>query len=136
MSALSRGAAALATLACATGLALPASALTQPNGAAIPSSMGCNGGAATGLLPVFACACTQPGVCNIGGPCPSATSCDDGKHGTCESTMWHSFNDNTCIPSNHTGLDPWTSAAITPETFHPTCALTYTVMSRGTARFE
>jgi hypothetical protein len=119
------------------GLGAPvALALTQPNGAAIPSQMGCSGGQPTGLLPVFACACTQQGICNIGPPCPSATSCDDGQHGTCESTMWHSFNDNTCIPSNHSGLDPWTSAAITPETFHPTCALTYTVMSRGTARFE
>jgi hypothetical protein len=116
--------------------ATQALALTQPNGAAIPSQMGCNGGEPTGLLPVFACACTQAGVCNIGAPCPSATSCDNGQHGTCESTMWHSFNDNTCIPSNHSGLDPWMDAAITPETFHPTCALTYDVLSRGTAKFQ
>ena len=136
MSALPRAAAALATLAFAAGLALPASGLTQPNGAAIPSSMGCNGGSPTGLLPVFACACTQPGVCNVGAPCPSATSCDDGQHGTCESTLWHSFNDNTCIPSNHSGLDPWKDGAIVPETFHPSCGLTYTVLSRGTARFQ
>jgi MYXO-CTERM domain-containing protein len=113
-----------------------AGGLTQPDGASIPSQMGCSGGKPTGLLPVFACVCTAPGVCNIGAPCPSSTSCDDGQHGTCESTMWHSFNDNTCIPTNHSGLDPWNSAAITPETFHPTCALTYTVVSRGTARFQ
>lgn len=113
-----------------------ARALTQPNGAAIPSAMGCNAGQPTGLLPVFACACMQSGVCNIGAPCPSSTSCDDGQHGTCESTMWHSFNDNTCIPSNHSGLDPWTQGQVMPETFHPTCGLTYTVLSRGTARFE
>lgn len=113
-----------------------AAALTQPNGAAIPSQMGCSGGEPTGLLPVFACACTQPGVCNIGATCPANTTCDDGQHGTCESTMWHSPNDNTCIPSNHSGLDPWTDGAVTPETFHPTCALTYQVLSRGTARFQ
>ena len=29
-----------------------------------------------------------------------------GKHGTCESTLWHTFNDNTCLPSNHSGIDP------------------------------
>src|SRR5579872_4357443 len=120
----------IALTACLAGLyAAPASALTQPNGAAIPAQMGCSGGMPTGLLPVFACACTTPGVCNIGAPCASPTSCDDGQHGTCESTMWHSFNDNTCIPSNHSGLDPWKDGAVTPETFHPTCALTYQVLS-------
>ncbi|HEY3820802.1 MAG TPA: DUF4114 domain-containing protein [Polyangiaceae bacterium] len=117
-------------------VAVPAAALTQPNGSAIPSAMGCSGGKPTGLLPVFACICTQPGICNIGAPCASATSCPDGQNGTCESTMWHSFNDNTCIPTNESGIDPWTDAAIVPETFHPTCALTYTVESRGTAEFQ
>jgi MYXO-CTERM domain-containing protein len=120
----------------ASALCSPALALQQPDGSTIPSQMGCSGGQPTGLLPVFACACTQAGVCNIGEPCPSQTSCDDGQHGTCESTMWHSFNDNTCIPTNHSGIDPWTDAAIVPETFHPTCALTYTVQSRGTATFQ
>src|SRR5579863_3069203 len=100
-------------------------ALQQPNGAAIPSNMGCSGGKPTGLLPTFACACTAPGVCNIGAPCASQTSCDNGQHGTCESTMWHSFNDNTCIPSNQSGLDPVADAAKASQTFHPTCALTF-----------
>jgi len=131
-----RVALALALASLATAVSLPAAALTQPNGSAIPSAMGCSGSQPTGLLPVFACMCMQPGVCNIGAPCPSATTCDDGQHGTCESTMWHSFNDNTCIPSNESGLDPWTDAAIVPETFHPTCALTYTIESRGTAEFQ
>jgi hypothetical protein len=117
-------------------VATPALALTQPDGASIPTQMGCSGGEPTGLLPVFACACSQPGICNIGAPCPSASSCSSGQNGTCESTMWHSFNDNTCIPSNFSGLDPWTDAAIVPETFHPTCALTYDVLSRGTAEFQ
>jgi hypothetical protein len=127
---------AIALIGLAALRATPALALTQPNGASIPSQMGCNGGQPTGLLPVFACACTQPGVCNIGAACPANTTCDDGQHGTCESTMWHSPNDNTCIPTNHSGLDPWMDAAVTPETFHPTCALTYEILSRGTARFQ
>jgi hypothetical protein len=126
-----------AVLALASLVPLPARAtLTQPDGAAIPSTMGCSGNEPTGLLPVFACACEQPNVCNIGAPCPSATSCPDGQNGTCESTMWHSFNDNTCIPTNESGIDPWADAAIVPETFHPTCAVTYTVQSRGTAMFQ
>src|SRR5690348_9140163 len=108
-------------------VALPARALQQPNGTQIPTAPGCNGNQPTGLLAAFACACTTPGVCNIGAPCASASSCDDGKHGTCESTMWHAFNDNTCIPSLQSGLDPVADAALTPETFHPTCALTFTV---------
>src|SRR5579859_4415308 len=129
---------AAAALALAAVVATPLSALAlqQPNGANIPSPPGCNGGKPTGLLATFACACTLPGVCNIGAPCPSQTSCDDGKHGTCESTMWHAFNDNTCIPSNHSGIDPAVDGALVPETFHPTCALTFTVVSRGTAIFQ
>src|ERR1700676_704482 len=91
----------LVSLALAGLWAPTALALTQPNGTVIPSQMGCSGGQPTGLLPVFACSCAQAGVCNIGTTCPSQTSCDDGHHGTCESTIWHSFNDNTCIPSNH-----------------------------------
>ncbi len=116
---------------------LPARALTQPNGITIPTGPGCTGGTqVTGLLATFACICTQPGVCNIGAPCTSPNNCDDGQHGTCESTMWHSFNDNTCIPSNHSGLDPVAEASTMPETFHPTCALTFTVVTRGQAIFQ
>lgn len=112
-------------------------ALTQPNGAPIPSPMGCGGGKPTGLLPVMACACTKPGVCNIGVPCPGGSaSCDPGTNGACETTLWHVPNDNSCIPTNHAGLDPATAAQIVPETFHPTCGQTFTVMSRGTAQFE
>ena len=93
-------------------------------------------GKPTGLLATFACACTQAGICNQGAACRGPQQCDDGKHGTCESTMWHAFNDNTCIPSLASGLDPVAEAATSPETFHPTCALTFTVLSRGTAIFK
>lgn len=113
-----------------------ASALMQPNGTPIPTAPGCASGQPSGLLAAFACACTQPNVCNIGAPCASMTSCDNGMHGTCESTMWHAFNDNTCIPSQHSGLDPVSEASTTPETFRPTCALTFTILTRGTSQFR
>jgi len=114
-----------------------AHALSQPNGATIPSPMGCANGGPTGLAAVFACQCTSAGVCNIGAACPGgATSCDNGQHGTCETTLWHNPNDNTCIPSNQSGLNPATDGSLTPDTFHPDCALTFTVASRGTAMFK
>src|SRR4051812_14731979 len=112
-------------------------ALTQPNGTPIPSSPGCASGQPTGLGAVFACQCTTLGACNIGAACPGGSpTCDDGKHATCETTMWHAPNDNSCIPSLLSGLDPAADAHVTPETFHPTCALTFTVVSRGGARFN
>jgi len=112
-------------------------ALTQPNGAVIPSPMGCANNQPTGLEAVMACACTTPGVCNIGAPCPGGqTTCDPGKNGTCEATIWHSPNDNSCIPTNESGLNVASQAAILPETFHPTCGQTFTVLSRGTAKFQ
>jgi MYXO-CTERM domain-containing protein len=117
-------------------LSLPAAAVTQPDGTVIPTAPGCDGGQPTGLAAVFSCICEQPGVCNIGVPCASETSCDDGQNGTCETTMWHEFNDNTCIPSNMSGLDPQTDANIVPETFSPVCPMTFTVESRGTAMFR
>ncbi len=113
-----------------------AAALQQPNGVTIPTAPGCASNAPSGLLAAFSCVCTQPNVCNIGAPCASQQSCDDGHHGTCESTMWHAFNDNTCIPSNHSGLDPIAEAATMPETFHPTCALTFTIVTRGTSQYR
>jgi hypothetical protein len=130
----------IAVLALATFAPRAALALQQPDGTTIPYSPpsdppgvnGCAGGSKpSGLLPIFACQCMQAGICNIGTPCASQTSCDDGQHGMCESTMWHSFNDNTCIPSNHSGLDPVAAATTAAQTFHPTCALTFTVVSRG-----
>ena len=126
-------------LVCAA-LATPARAapLEQPNGTDIPSTMGCNSGDPTGLASVFACECTEPDVCNIGVSCPGdqdPNSCDDGHNGTCETRLWHAWNDDTCIPSNHDGLDPWQDGSLVPETFQPTCPLTFTVLSRGTARF-
>jgi uncharacterized protein (TIGR03382 family) len=117
----------------------PAGALEQPGGAPIPSQMGCDGGQPTGLAATFACVCDTPGVCNIGEPCPGnqdPNSCDDGQNATCETTIWHAWNDNPCVPSNLSGLDPWTDGAVTPETFQPTCPLTFTVLTRGTARFQ
>ena len=112
-----------------------ADVVTQPTGERVPSDPGCNGGRPTGLLSTFACICIEDGVCNIGDPCPSETSCPDGRNGTCESRMYHVFNDNTCIPTMHDGIDPREDASTDPETFSPTCALTFTVESRGTARF-
>jgi MYXO-CTERM domain-containing protein len=85
----------------------------------------------------MACACTVPGICNIGAPCPGgSTSCANGQNGTCETTLWHSPNDNSCIPSNQSGLNPATAGQVLPETFHPTCGQTFTVLSRGTAEFQ
>jgi hypothetical protein len=110
--------------------------IRQPTGQRIPSLPGCSGGRPTGLLPTFACICDVEGVCNIGDVCPSETSCDDGRNANCESTMWHVFNDNTCIPSRSDGIDPREDASLLPETYSPTCALTFTVESRGTARFQ
>ena len=118
-------------------LAAPALALTQVNGDTIPGQLECNSGQPLGILAALACACTTPGVCNIGVACPGgSTSCDNGQHGTCESTLWHSPNDNSCIPSNQSGLNPYTASQILPETFHPTCGQTFTVISRGDAIFH
>ncbi len=130
---------ALVVLAFALLLAAPATALEQPGGTPIPSDMGCDGGDPTGLAATFACICDSPGVCNIGDACPgdmNPDDCDDGQNGTCETTLWHDWNDNPCVPSNLSGLDPWAEAATTPETFQPTCPLTFTVVTRGTAMFE
>ncbi|MCA9628332.1 MAG: DUF4114 domain-containing protein [Myxococcales bacterium] len=128
----------LATLfgALMLGLSAPAAALTQPGGAPIPSPMGCDSGRPTGLAAVLACVCEEANVCNIGDPCPDASSCSDGKNGSCETTLYHSYNDNTCIPSNLSGLDPSTQASTEPETFRPDCPLTFTLLSRGTALFK
>lgn len=123
----------------ATSLVATASAraLTQPDGTVIPTGLTCASGQPAGLLATFACACTTAGICNIGKACPGgSTSCDPGTNGTCESTIWHSINDNSCIPSNESGIDPQKDAATTPETFRPTCALTFTLLTRGTSTFE
>ena len=117
-------------------LSSTAAALSQPGGAPIPSAMGCDSNKPTGLAATFACVCDAPGVCNIGAPCPDAASCSNGQNAKCETTLWHSFNDNTCIPSNRAGLDPYTDAALTPETFKPSCGLTFTLLTRGTAMFQ
>lgn len=120
------------------GFGAPALAVTQPNGTVIPApAVYCNSGAPGGLGALFACQCSTVGACNIGATCPGgAPSCDDGKHSTCETTIWHVQNDNSCIPSLLSGLDPVADARTTPETFHPTCGLTFTVVSRGTALFH
>jgi MYXO-CTERM domain-containing protein len=133
-------------VALATGLALslalglrtaPAAALQQPNGMTIPTPLSCDGGKPGGLAAIFACVCTTPGVCNIGAPCPGGSaSCDPGTNGTCETTIWHEVNDNPCIPTHLSGLDPLAEASTTPETFHPSCPLTFDLLSRGTALFK
>jgi MYXO-CTERM domain-containing protein len=111
-------------------------ALQQPNGTAIPSAMGCDSGSPTGLAAEFACQCDSPGVCNIGPVCAQQGNCPAPPSNNCETTLWHEFNDNTCIPSNRSGLDPWNDGALTPEVYTPTCALTFTLVSRGTAIFK
>lgn len=110
-------------------------ALNQANGLTIPSAIGCSGGNPSGLAPILACSCLDPG-CNIGGPCPTPTTCPTGQNGTCEMTLYHVFNDNSCIPSRYSGLDPWTEASTDPETFYPSETLNFTVASRGTAIFH
>ncbi len=137
-AALAHAAAVGVTLVLVLGLA-PATAaavpLQQPNGAAIPSQMGCHAGQPTGLAAELACECTTPGTCNIGPACPPPGPCVI-PTGTCETTLYHQVNDNTCIPSVLEGLDPWQDGALTPETFTPTCPVTFEVVSRGTARFK
>ena len=99
--------------------------------------MGCDSGNPTGLAAVLACECLTD-VCNIGDACPGnqdPSSCDDGQNGSCETTIWHDWNDNPCVPSNISGLDPQAEAAVLPETFSPTCPLTFTLVTRGTAIF-
>ncbi len=112
----------------------------QPNGQTVPTGPGCDGGNPTGLLATFACVCDEPGVCNIGERCDpglAADSCpDQGLNATCESRMWHRPNDDPCIPVHHDGLDPVADAATDPQTFVPTCPLTFTVITRGTALFD
>lgn len=117
----------------------PAAGLEQPGGAPVPSDMGCDSGDPTGLAATFACECTTPGVCNIGDACPGdmdPSDCDDGQNAVCETTLWHEWNDNPCVPTNVSGLDPWTEASVTPETFQPVCPMTFTVVTRGTAIFH
>jgi len=117
-----------------------ANALNQPNGASVPSDIGCHANNPTGLAATFACICDGGGgQCNIGASCPGSadpSSCDLGQNNNCETTLWHNWNDNPCVPSNISGLDPWTEASTDPQTFAPTCALTFTVVSRGTAIFK
>jgi hypothetical protein len=124
-----------------TWLGTATAELTQPDGQEIPGAPGCDSGRPTGLAATFACQCVDAGVCNIGEACTSdwmAThdECDDGVRSECESTMWHEFNDNTCIPTNVDGLIPGDEASVTPETFSPVCPLTFTIVSRGTAMFH
>jgi hypothetical protein len=104
------------------------------------SMPGCDSGRPTGLLATFACVCDVPGVCNIGEFCsgdPVGAPCPDlGMNATCESRMWHLRNDNSCIPTQSAGLSPATDCSPGIETFAPTCPLTFTVLSRGTAQFR
>ncbi len=135
-----RRAVAFATFALSlTAAALASATVSQPNGTVVPTpKVYCASGSPGGLEAIFACACTTAGVCNVGAPCPGGgpTTCDQGTNGTCEGRLWHDYNDNSCIPSNYQGLDVQAEAATTPETFRPTCALTFTILSRGTAQFQ
>ena len=118
---------------CAMGRPGVTLALTQPNGAVVPTQLGCSAGQPTGLAAVFACQCDAV-TCNIGLPC-FAIPCDNGQHSTCETTLWHAFNDNACVPSLISGLNPYTDGALTPVAFYPTGPMTVRVASRtGTFR--
>jgi MYXO-CTERM domain-containing protein len=128
-------------LALVAGLLLmssPVEAKVTSGGKVIPDpAVGCYGGKPGGLAAIFACACTQSGVCNIGKPCPGgSSSCDSGQNGTCETTIWHKVNGDPCIPANISGLDPVADAAIKPETFKPVCGHTFTLLTRGDALFQ
>jgi MYXO-CTERM domain-containing protein len=128
--------AALITLAAAPAWAGP---FTQPNGHQIPTPLTCDSGNPGGIAAILACQCTTAGVCNIGAACPGSAdpnSCDKGQKSTCEETLWHDWNDNPCLPTEHTGLDPVKDALTTPETFHPSCPQTFDLLSRGTAQFK
>jgi len=100
--------------------------------------MGCNGGQPTGLAVVFASQCVDKGIINIGNIClpPPDCSCDDGLNSICETTLWHECNDDICIPSHISGLNPRDSALINSNTFRPTGAITFNILSRGTAIFK
>ena len=111
--------------------------LSQPDGTPVPPAperVSCNAnndGPGDSLVTVFACECEEPGVCNVGAPCPGGSgSCDQGQNGTCESRVWHNENDNPCAVGNIDGLDPWAEAAVEPERFQPTCPLTFRVVAR------
>jgi len=112
----------------------------QPTGEVIPTAPGCDGGNPTGLISTFMCVCEDPGVCNLGDRCdpglPGEHCPDDGMRSTCESRMWHRPNDDPCIPTHSDGLDPQADCSLEPQTFAPTCAMTFTVQTRGTALFR
>jgi len=98
--------------------------------------MGCSANQPTGLAVVFASQCVDAGMSNIGGPCSAPGNCDDGLNSTCETTLWHEYNDSTCIPSHISGLNPRDSAFINPNTFRPRGVITFKMISRGTALFQ
>jgi MYXO-CTERM domain-containing protein len=108
--------------------------LAQPNGSQIPGPIGCAVGQPTGVAVLLACHCTTA-VCNIGVACTSEP-CDLGQNGTCDTRLWHSLNDNTCIPSNVGGLNPWTDMVLSDQTWMPTGPVTFRLMSRGTGAFK
>jgi hypothetical protein len=127
---------ALPSLLVALVSAAAAAALTQPNGTVIPNpALFCSAGQPAGLSALFACRCTEAGICNIGAACTSLP-CDPGQNGTCETTLWHNLNDNACIPSNLSGLDPVSEASVSPRRYFPAAPATFQVLSRGTGLFK
>lgn len=132
---------ALRLLALGTALLIARQTLADihlPGGKTIPDpSVYCNSSnQAAGLQAVFACSCTQAGICNIGQQCPTPpAACDTGQNGTCETTIWHVVNDG-CAPSQISGLHPVHDAAVMPETFRPVCGLKFLTLSRGQALFR
>jgi hypothetical protein len=129
-----------AVLTCAVfvlGLAGEVPALTQPNGSAVPTPLSCQGGQPVGLMAIFACQCIAPSTCNIGMWCPgSSPSCDPGTYSTCETTLWHTPGDNTCIPSQFSGLNAYTDGFLDPQTYRPAGPVTFRLLSRGETIFR
>ena len=88
-------------------------------------------------MSVFACQCIDEGVCNVGAPCPAGSpSCDPGTYSTCETTLWHVMNDNTCIPSQSSGLNAYTDGFLDPGHYRPSGPVTFKLLSRGDSLFR
>lgn len=85
----------------------------QPDGSAIPIPIFCHNGSATGLRVLFSQECIN---------------------GTCESTIWHEVNDDVCIPTGYSGLNPSTDAFLQKD-YVPAGPITLRLMSRGTTPF-
>jgi len=86
----------------------------QPDGAAIPTAIACVAGQPFGLQVVFTNQCLN---------------------GSCEASLWHVFNDNSCIPSQQAGLDAYGDAFL-QEAYTPSGPIAIRLASRGRTPFQ